>query len=227
MAASRLEQHIREALDGFSGNLPLFPLPNVVLFPMAVLPLHIFEPRYLAMIEHVLAGEKLMGMAFLLEGWQKDYEGRPPVHEIVCLGRILQAQTQPDGTYNILLEGIIRTVILSEDHSHPFRIATVHPAQEFQIPKGGEGLWRQRLDMLIARTDAEVSGPIRKMVGTLTGSQLPLGPVLDLLAHALPLEPKDKHEILAELTIENRARLVLEHLSRWAATPPAPQRRPD
>jgi Lon protease-like protein len=227
MAATRLEQHIREALDGFTGQLPLFPLPNVVLFPMAVLPLHIFEPRYLAMMEHVLAGEKLLGMAFLLDGWKKNYGGCPSVHEIVCLGKLLQAKQQPDGTYNILLEGIVRTRILAEDQSRPFRVASVHPAEEVQLTPDGEGLWRQRLDMLIARAQSEISQPIRKMVGTLTGSQLPLGPVLDLLAHALPLEPKDKHGVLAELVIENRAKLLLEHLSRWSAAAPAPKRRPD
>ena len=61
--------------DSFSGTIPIFPLPNVVLFPNMLLPLHIFEPRYREMVEDALNGEGLIGMALLKEGWQNDYYG--------------------------------------------------------------------------------------------------------------------------------------------------------
>jgi len=64
----------------FSDLLPLFPLPNVVLFPGVFLPLHIFEPRYKEMVADALAGDRIIGMALLRPGWEADYEGRPPIY---------------------------------------------------------------------------------------------------------------------------------------------------
>ncbi|HXX93988.1 MAG TPA: LON peptidase substrate-binding domain-containing protein, partial [Planctomycetota bacterium] len=78
--------------EGFSGRLPLFPLPNVVLFPHAFLPLHIFEPRYRSMTRGALEGERLIGMALLKPGWEGDYYGNPDVHEVIGVGKIIEEE---------------------------------------------------------------------------------------------------------------------------------------
>ena len=62
--------------------IPIFPLPNAVLFPGVFLPLHIFEPRYRAMVADALEGDRLIGMMLLKPGWESDYEGRPPVYPV-------------------------------------------------------------------------------------------------------------------------------------------------
>ena len=62
-------------------DIPIFPLPNVTFFPQTVLPLHVFEPRYVEMVANCLRGDKLMGVALLREGWQKDYFGQPPIYK--------------------------------------------------------------------------------------------------------------------------------------------------
>src|SRR5947199_3253211 len=87
-------------------RVPLFPLPNVVLFPRAVLPLHIFEQRYRAMTADVLraGGERLIAMALLKPGWERDYYGLAAIEPIVCVGRILTHEELADGKYNFLLE---------------------------------------------------------------------------------------------------------------------------
>ena len=71
-----------------SDLLPLFPLPNVVLFPNVFLPLHIFEPRYREMVADAIAGDRMIGMVLLRPGWENNYEGRPPVYPIGCSGLI-------------------------------------------------------------------------------------------------------------------------------------------
>ena len=71
--------------DDFSGRVRLFPLPNLVLFPGVMQPLHIFEPRYRAMLEAALASDGLIAMSVLLDGWQQDYEGRPPMSPIASM----------------------------------------------------------------------------------------------------------------------------------------------
>ena len=68
--------------------LPLFPLPDTVLFPGMPLPLHVFEPRYRRMVEDALATHRTIGMILLRPGWEPDYEGRPPIFPVGCSGII-------------------------------------------------------------------------------------------------------------------------------------------
>src|SRR3954467_5128536 len=103
--------------------VPLFPLPNVVLFPRAVLPLHIFEERYKSMTADALRGNGVIAMALLKPGWEKCYYGAPPIEPVVCAGRILTHEKLPDGKYNFLLQGIARARVVREDRSRPYRVA--------------------------------------------------------------------------------------------------------
>src|SRR4051812_8316593 len=92
----------------------LFPLPNVVLFPRAVLPLHVFEERYKAMVSDVLNGDQQIAMALLLPGWEKDYHARPAIDPTVCVGTIISHEKLPDGKYNLFLEGHTRARVMRE-----------------------------------------------------------------------------------------------------------------
>src|SRR5450432_1929344 len=86
----------------------LFPLPNVVLFPRAILPLHIFEERYKTMTADALCGAKRIAMALLRPGWEKNYYCRPAIEPIVCVGTIVSHERLADGKYNFLLQGKMR-----------------------------------------------------------------------------------------------------------------------
>src|SRR5215208_8153614 len=83
-------------IEGDLSAVPLFPLPNVVLFPRAVLPLHIFEERYKAMTSHALEGDRQIAMALLQPGWEKHYYSRPAIEPVVCVGTILSHEKLPD-----------------------------------------------------------------------------------------------------------------------------------
>jgi hypothetical protein len=95
-------------------SLPLFPLPDVVLFPGALLPLRVFEPRYLALMEDVLKGNRLLAIPRLREGFEADYHGQPPIHAICGAGAVVEDAKLSDGRYNILVAGIARVRVLSE-----------------------------------------------------------------------------------------------------------------
>ena len=110
-----------------SDLLPLFPLPNVVLFPNVFLPLHIFEPRYREMVADALSSDRMIGMVLLKPGWQHGYEGRPPVYPIGCSGVITHVERLEDGRYNIVLRGVERFRILEEDRRRLYRLASVEP----------------------------------------------------------------------------------------------------
>src|SRR5216684_121077 len=115
-----------------SDLLSLFPLPNVVLFPHVFLPLHIFEPRYREMVADAVASDRLIGMVLLKPGWERDYEGPPPVYPIGCSGVITHVERQADGRANIVLRGLERFRILDEDHGLSYRRAVVEPVTDQQ-----------------------------------------------------------------------------------------------
>src|SRR5688572_23887444 len=134
--------------------LPLFPLPNVVLFPNVFLPLHIFEPRYREMTADALASDRLIGMVLLRPGWERDYEGRPPIYPIGCSGVITHAERLPDGRYNLVLRGLDRFRIVEEDGERAYRRAIVEPAPE--RPLSGDDRqavhhFRAKLESMLAR----------------------------------------------------------------------------
>src|SRR5258708_8845439 len=112
--------------------VPLFPLPNVVLFPRAVLPLHIFEERYKQMTVDVLAGNRQIAVALLRPGWEKNYYQRPEIDPVVCVGTILTHERLPNGTFNFLLQGHTRARVIREfgEGQWPYRVAELQRVQE-------------------------------------------------------------------------------------------------
>ena len=106
-------------------RIPVFPLPNVVLFPKTYLPLHIFEPRYRAMVSDAVTSGQCIGMALLKDGWETDYYGHPPVFSMGCVGRLASVQTLADGRSNILLQGLERFAIEREWYDKAYREATI------------------------------------------------------------------------------------------------------
>jgi len=101
--------------------IPLFPLPHVVFFPRTYLPLHIFEPRYRKMVRDAAAGQRMIGMVLLKEGWESDYEGAPPIFPIGCVGRMMTVQSFPDGRFNVLLQGLRRFKVQRETGNESYR----------------------------------------------------------------------------------------------------------
>src|SRR5688572_30512693 len=95
-------------------TIPIFPLPNVVLFPNVFLPLHIFEPRYRQMVSDALAGERLIGMVLLQPGYEENYERSPAVYDVGCAGLITHVERLSDGRFNIVLRGLERFRIIGE-----------------------------------------------------------------------------------------------------------------
>ncbi len=124
-------------------QIPLFPLPGVVLLPGTLLPLHIFEPRYREMVAHALAAERTIGMAMLKPGVEID-EGRSPIYPMGGAGEIVDSERLEDGRYNILLEGKFRYRVLKEMPGTPFRIAEVEEvdSQPFANPEEEERVSR-------------------------------------------------------------------------------------
>jgi len=95
-------------------SLPIFPLPNCVLLPGGLLPLHVFEPRYRELTRDCLAGHQLMGVARLRPGYESTYYGKPPVYDRFGVGKIICSEELPDGRFALLLRGVARVEIARE-----------------------------------------------------------------------------------------------------------------
>jgi len=107
-----------------SRRIPLFPLPGVVLMPGTMLPLHIFEARYRAMVADALASDRTIGMAMLYPGWESGGED-PRIYSVGGAGEIVESEELEDGRYNILLEGRFRYRVVEESPANPYRVARV------------------------------------------------------------------------------------------------------
>jgi Lon protease-like protein len=94
--------------------LPIFPLPDITLFPHTVMPLHVFEARYRAMVTDALARDRRLCIARLLPGYEATYAGKPPVALVAGAGEIVRWERLPTGRYNILVEGRWRVRIEAE-----------------------------------------------------------------------------------------------------------------
>jgi len=126
-----------------ASRIPIFPLPGVVLFPGTLLPLHIFEPRYRAMVADALKGDRVIGMA-MIDG-TRPLQEPVPVLPLGGAGRIVEQELLDDGRFNIILEGAWRFRILSEEPSDPYRVASVDlvPVRAFPDPPAEDAAVRR------------------------------------------------------------------------------------
>jgi len=198
-----------------SDLLPLFPLPNVVLFPNVFLPLHIFEPRYREMVADALASDRLIGMVLLRPGWEHDYEGRPPVYSIGCSGVITHVERLADGRYNIVLRGLERFRVAREDHTRSYRRAVVDSLTERQLAADDRAVLRNqraKLEALLA-PEVEKAGPSETSGAKgNTSSAMSDEDLVNALAQYLELEPLEKQALLERDSLRGRAESLVELL---------------
>jgi len=110
--------------------LAIFPLPNLVLFPGIVVPLRIFEPRYLEMMADVLNGDGLIGIVTLKPGWEVDYENNPNVYDVGCKGLVVKCDQDEEDSLNVLVRGVGKFRITKEIEGKTYRRAEVIPISE-------------------------------------------------------------------------------------------------
>jgi Lon protease-like protein len=189
--------------------LPLFPLPNVVLFPNVFLPLHVFEPRYREMVADALTGDRMIGVVLLRPGWERAYEGRPATYPIGCSGVITHFEKLADGRYNIVLRGLDRFRIVDEDHGRSYRRATIEALREHELAGlDRDVLRRQRLKLEALLAPAvEGSGADPKTATAMTDEDL-----VNALAQYLDLEPLEKQALLERDCLRSRAESLVELL---------------
>jgi Lon protease-like protein len=184
--------------------VPLFPLPNVVLFPDVPLPLHVFEPRYRALVSDALASDRTIGMTLLRPGFEAEYLGRPPIYPIGCTGSIVDDEQLDDGRYNIVLHGRDRFRIVSEEGGAPYRLAQVERLAE---PERDDSAMESLRGEVLAALGRLADAPSVVVQGEVTPAMLVNG-----LCQELDLPVIEKLDLLACDSVQARARRLVELL---------------
>jgi Lon protease-like protein len=195
-------------------SIPLFPLPNVVLFPNVCLPLHIFEPRYREMTADALKGDRIIGMVLLRPGWEGDYEGRPPIYDIGCAGLITHSEKLEDGRYNLVLRGMEKFRVLDEDAQRSYRRAEVQAIHEALSEADRDVMRkeRRRLESLL------VPQPQGRGVDPKMPPSMPDEELVNALSQYLDLEVVEKQALLERDGLVNRCRSLIELLEMKVIT---------
>lgn len=205
-------------LDDFDGRARLFPLPNLVLFPHVMQPLHIFEPRYRQMTADALEGDRRIALVLPRPGWEKNYAGAPAIHDVACLGTIIADQKLEDGRYNLLVRGVARIRIEKElATDRLYRVARADVIADVPLSEDAdEARIRRRLLELAPRLFPQ-PGKVKDEFRKLLMGPLPLGALADITAFALPLPPALKQELLEQTCVLKRLSRLIGHLESQPA----------
>lgn len=203
-----------ESIRGtFPKPVPVFPLAEVVLFPRAMLPLHIFEPRYRQMLNDALSSDRLIAMALLKQCDEKEYEGKPPFHETVCVGWIAHHQELDDGRSNVALLGVSAGRAQPAEIGKPYQTANVELLDD-SFDAGTA--YETKLERAYGHSfgdGADLKGMAEQLGEYVEPAQLEAA-LLNTCALAAPVFPLDKLGLLEERSVERRLDRLLELLER-------------
>lgn len=195
-------------------SLPLFPLPSVVLFPNVFLPLHIFESRYKQMVADALAGDRIIGMVVLRPGYENEYDGAPPIYTTGCSGLITHVENLEDGRYNLILRGLEKFAIHSEELpavGRLYRSAVITPIDETVRASDRDELRRERQRLQALLTPVFNGG----LEGRLPEA-MPDEDLINALAQYLEFDPMEKLALLERQGPLARCRSMVELLEMKA-----------
>ena len=190
--------------------IPIFPLPNVVLFPNVFLPLHIFEARYRQMVAESLAGDRIIGMVLLRPGYEADYDGAPPIYATGCAGLITNHETLEDGRYNLVLRGLEKFTINSEEGpaaGRLYRSAVITPVHDEMHANQRDDLRRERKrlqELLTPLFSGEMANYLPET--------MPDADLVNALAQYLEFDPMEKLALLERQGPLARCRSMVELL---------------
>jgi Lon protease-like protein len=184
--------------------LPIFPLPDLTFFPRTILPLHIFEARYRAMVTDCLARDKRLAVVGLKPGYEATYDGKPPVYEVTGVGRIVQWERLATGRYNLLLRGERRARIDRELPADTlYRMVAATPLEE----TGAEGPAVQALAGRVKARCRQILTAVGRSGAELQQTLEALsdpGELGDQVASALVPTPATRQALLEEVHVERR-----------------------
>ena len=194
--------------------VPVFPLPNAVLFPETVLPLHIFEPRYRRMVQDASDGDGRIAIALLRPGWEERDQGRPAIHDVGTVGRIGNLWPLPGGRFNLGLVGLQRVEFTEVPSTKPYRLAGVTPREERGADENDPSIRQAKLELMASHTYL-----LQKLSGAAEGGipmndRLPFSAVVNGACASLPVDPAVRQTLLEVDELVERQRMAMDWVNR-------------
>ena len=191
-------------------SVPVMVLPGAMLFPQALLPLYIFEPRYRAMLAHCLQGDRMFCVAMMKPGVG---EATRPEHffQIAGCGLVRACVGKEDGTSNLILQGLARVRFKGFVQEKPFRIAKIEPVASEDIDTiEAEALGAKVLELCnqFKERGEQLPGQLDQFLSHLTNLEM----LADLVAHTFVSDPFSRQELLEETNVPARLRLLIRFL---------------
>lgn len=190
---------------------PVMVLPNALLFPNSLLPLYIFEPRYRAMLEWALAGQRMFCIALIKRG-RSEWRTPEDFHHMAGLGLVRACVGRDDGTSHLVLQGLARVQFTGFSEGHPFVLAEIRelrskPAEDFEA----EALTAKLLG-LCAQLRASGTGVPEALDQQLAQIENP-DLLTDVVAHTFLRDPFRRQDVFEELRVGERFRVLIRHLT--------------
>ncbi|MCC6421828.1 MAG: LON peptidase substrate-binding domain-containing protein [Gemmataceae bacterium] len=189
-------------------QVPVMTLPEAALVPQALMPLHIFEPRYRHMLRDVLAANRLFAVAGLDRGRVGEAEGTEPPYRIAAVGIVRACQKNVNGTSNLLLQGLARVEILEITRDEPYRSVRVRALSSETGPDESRNQeLRRRLSRLIGIKQKLAPGGGEEMAAFLNTVEDP-ETFADIAAFSLCDDADLKQQLLETLDVRRRLELL-------------------
>lgn len=214
----------------FGRPLPVFPLPDAVLLPHAIQPLHIFESRYRQMVNECLDGSGQIAIAsFEGTGWRDDYDGHPSLRPAVCVGQIVQHQALEDGRHNIVLQGICRARIvrmIEPENGRAYRLADLAPLEAVSTHPPPMTDIRNQLREMLTRPRLKRLRAVNAVMEWFDRDDVSTHSLLEFIGFALLKDHELRYRLLAEANPIRRAGIIkdelasIDHLVRRAQRQP-------
>lgn len=191
-------------------RVPVMPLPGALLFPHALLPLHIFEPRYQQMLEHALREHRMFSVA-LVKPQRTQWQSTNDFFHVAGVGLIRACVGRGDGTSNLILQGLQRVRFTRIEQSAPFPIARIQALE----PDSDVSVETEALGAKVIELYSKLKTAGRKLPEKVDNYLSNLGDMemlADLMAATFVNDPIRRQELLEELSLNRRLRLLIQYL---------------
>ena len=201
--------------ESFDGSVRLFPLTNLVLFPGVVQALNLFEPRYRQLMADVLDDDHLITMALVKPDPVNLTMPVPEICQTVCVGKVMTHAKLENGTYNLLLAGVSRAVIVDELASDTlYRQAKVKLIRERSLLEEDDQSLRTKLIHLFKTSRSFDAQFDENALDNLVSNRIEVGQLADLIAYASGISPMEQQQILEVNDVRKRAEILISILER-------------
>lgn len=199
---------VLERVKAAAGRLKVFPLPSAVLLPGGIMPLHIFEPRYKAMLKDAMESDGVFAMAQVVPGQEGQLASKPDLDPMLCVGVVSVHEHLEDGRSNLVLTGVCRARIVKElSQTKPYREVQAEVLPDAPYEGEEEAALRSAIFELMARVPNEVGQRIAQVTTGARG-----GALADIVVGSLVADPERRFEVLSQLDVPSRLSAVTDDL---------------